>query len=80
MKLTKKISVLTPVLTFVMVLLCALNAFAGNPVDSDLSNRAGTNSGNSHLEIYLFIVALLVLCVIVPFFENKNKKSSSKSV
>ncbi|MEJ6980338.1 hypothetical protein WG906_07745 [Pedobacter sp. P351] len=79
MNIAKKITALSSLLTLVFILFCA-NAFAvGNPVDSDLSNTAGTNSGNSHLDIYVFIVALLVLCVVVPFFENKNKKSSSKN-
>ena len=77
MKLIKKLSILTPALTLIFILF-AVNVFAaGNPVDSDLSNTAGSNSGKSHLDIYLFIVALLVLCVVVPFFENRNKKKAS---
>jgi hypothetical protein len=71
MNSVKKVFALIPVL-----ILSALNGFAGNPVDSDLSNRAGTNSGNSHLDIYIFIIALLVVCVIVPFIEEKNKRAS----
>lgn len=77
MKLAKKISVLTPVLTVLFVLISASVFAVGNPVDSDLSNTAGSNSGKSHLDIYAFVVALLILCVIVPFFENRNKKTSS---
>lgn len=73
MKLINKSSFL-----IVAILLSVLNSF-GNPVDSDLSNRAGTNSGNSHLDIYIFIVALLVLVVLVPFFEKRNKNSSTKN-
>lgn len=76
MKLIKNISRLAPVLTIMFLLFSAVNSFS-NPVDSDLSNRAGTNSGNSHLDIYIFIVALLVLCVVIPFFEKKNNKSST---
>jgi len=75
MKLIKKSSLLT-----IAILLSVLNSFAGNPVDSDLSNRAGTNSGNSHLDIYIFIVALLVLVVIVPFFEKRSKSSSTENI
>ena len=78
MKLLNKISVISRVLTAFAVLF-AVDVFAvGNPVDSDLSNRAGTNSGNSHLDIYLFIIALLILCIIVPFFENKNKNTAGR--
>lgn len=63
--------------TLTVIFLTVVDSFAaGNPVDSDLSNRAGTNSGNSHLDIYIFIIALLVLCVIVPFFEDKSRKTS----
>ena len=77
MKLIKKVAQLTPVLTVLFVLFAA-NVFAiGNPVDSDLSNTAGSNSGKSHLDIYLFIVGLLVLCVIVPYFEKRNKRKES---
>lgn len=79
MKLVKKVVVLTPVLTL-MFALFAVNVFAvGNPVDSDLSNTAGTNSGKSHLDIYIFIVALLVLCIVVPFYEDRNKKARKTS-
>lgn len=57
------------------VILSVMNAFTAfsNPIDSDLSNTAGTNSGKSHLDIYLFIVALLVICVVIPFWEDKRK-------
>ena len=64
------------ILTVLLLVWNVVGTFAGNPVDSDLSNRAGSNSGNSHLDIYLFIVALLLLCIIVPYFEKKNKKFS----
>jgi hypothetical protein len=73
MNLLKKVFVLTPV----FILVSVINCLAGNPVDSDLSNRAGSNSGNSHLDIYIFIIVLLVVCVIVPFIEDKNKKRAS---
>ncbi|MBC8054627.1 MAG: hypothetical protein H7Y13_16330 [Sphingobacteriaceae bacterium] len=76
MKLAKKVFLLVPVLTIVFACFTASVFAVGNPVDSDLSNTAGTNSGKSHLDIYLFIVALLVICMIVPFFENRNKKAS----
>lgn len=73
MKLITRISAF---FTFCL-LFCAINAnAAGNPLDSDLSNTAGTNSGKSHLDIYIFIVALLVLCVIVPFFEKKKDRAT----
>jgi hypothetical protein len=64
---------------FITVILTSLNlrnTFA-NRIDSDLSNTAGTNSGKSHLDIYLFIVALLVICIIIPYW--KNKPSSKKA-
>jgi hypothetical protein len=73
MKLINKITVLFTI----CLLFCATAvSAAGNPIDSDLSNTAGSNSGKSHLDIYIFIVALLVLCVIVPFFEKKKDRAS----
>ncbi len=59
-------------LTLIISIVSAANGFA-NRIDSDLSNTAGTNSGKSHLDIYLFIVALLVICVVIPFWEDKHK-------
>ena len=73
MKLIKNISRLAPIFSALLLLLSV--TAVGNPIDSDLSNTAGTNSGNSHLDIYIFIIALLVLCVVVPFFE-KDKNSA----
>ena len=74
MRLAKNFSVLT-----ILLVVFSITGFAaGNPIDSDLSNTAGTNSGKSHLDIYIFIVLLLIACVVVPFIEGKNKKASSK--
>lgn len=72
MKLITKISAL---LTVCFLFVAANVSAAGNPIDSDLSNTAGSNSGKSHLDIYIFIVALLVICVVVPFLEKKKDKS-----
>jgi hypothetical protein len=75
MKSVKKISAL--VVATLLFLANSASVFAvGNPVDSDLSNTAGSNSGKSHLEIYAFIVVLLIICIIAPFFENKKRPVS----
>lgn len=75
MKIAKKISAF--VVTAVLMLVSAVSAFAvGNPVDSDLSNTAGSNSGKSHFDIYAFIIVLLIICIVVPFFEKKKTKVS----
>lgn len=66
-------------LSIFAILLTVFNSFAGNPVDSDMSNTAGTNSGNSHLEIYLFIVALLVLVVVVAYTQ-KGRNSAPEEI
>jgi hypothetical protein len=72
----KLISKITALFTICLLFGATAVSAAGNPIDSDLSNTAGSNSGKSHLDIYLFIVALLVLCVIVPFFEKKKDRAS----
>ncbi len=70
-------NVKTVCLTLVLSVMSAVSALANNPIDSDLSNTAGSNSGKSHLDIYLFIVALLVICVIIPYWEDKRKSNKS---
>ena len=45
MKLIKNISRLAPIFSALLLLLSV--TAVGNPIDSDLSNTAGTNSGTS---------------------------------
>lgn len=59
--------------TLVLTFFNTLNTFAGNVIDSDMSNTAGSNLGNSHLDIYIFIIALLILCLVIPYWEDKQK-------
>lgn len=65
------------IFTLALTVFNSLNTFAGNVIDSDMSNTAGTNLGNSHLDIYIFIIALLILCLIIPYWEDKQKAKKS---
>jgi hypothetical protein len=49
-----------------------MQSFATNPVDSDLSNSAGSNEGKDQLGMYIFIVLLLVLSVVVAYREKRQ--------
>lgn len=51
----------------------AQSSFAHNYVDSDLSNVAGSNSGKAHADIYIFILAMLILSVIAAYLEDRVK-------
>jgi len=61
------------ILVTLMLSVISAYSFAVNPIDSDLTNSAGSNSGKSHLDIYLFIVSLLVLCVVIAYWEDRQK-------
>lgn len=61
------------VFTLIISILSTVDTSARNVVDSDMSNTAGSNLGKSHLDIYLFIVGMLVLCLVIPYWEDKQK-------
>jgi hypothetical protein len=71
----KSLSKISAFITLVILFSVTRVFAAGNPVDSDLSNTAGSNSGKSHLDIYIFIVLLLVVCIVIPFFEKKKRRA-----
>lgn len=60
---------------FLLAILLTTNIFAQNVADSDLSNRAGTNSnwdGNSWLWAIIIISVILILGAIILWRRNKE--------